>query len=102
MLIRQGAITPDLWGVHDVCRFLCVNDCEAHCDSFRKKGIDGRLFLQLTKEQIANLTGMKVGPSLKIHDLIQALKVKAGLGSESTVTSHDITATTETVKAVSS
>lgn len=37
MLIRQGAITPDLWGVHDVCRFLCVNDCEAHCDSFRKK-----------------------------------------------------------------
>lgn len=32
-------------------------------------------FLGLTKEQIVNLTGMKVGPSLKIYDLIQALKV---------------------------
>ena len=73
-----------------------------HNYCFSHQGIDGRLFLQLTKEQIANLTGMKVGPSLKIHDLIQALKVKAGLGSESTFTSHDITAVTEAVKVASS
>jgi hypothetical protein len=32
--------------------------------------------MSLSKEQIVNLTGMKVGPSLKIHDLIQALKAK--------------------------
>ena len=37
---RQGPIAPDLWGVQDVCQFLCVNDCEAHCDSFRKKVSD--------------------------------------------------------------
>lgn len=31
--------------------------------------------MTLTKEQIVNLTGMKVGPSLKIYDLIQHLKI---------------------------
>ena len=30
----------------------------------------------LTREQIVNLTGMKVGPSLKIYDMIQALKLQ--------------------------
>ena len=69
---------------------------------FRHQGIDGRLFLQLSKEQIANLTGMKVGPSLKIHDLIQALKVKAGINPETTLASRGITTTTEAVKVASS
>ena len=42
------------------------------------QGIDGASFLTLSKEQIVNLTGMKVGPSLKIHDLIQQLKQQVG------------------------
>ena len=37
--------------------------------------INGQKFMTLTKEQIVNLTGMKVGPSLKIYDLIQQLKI---------------------------
>jgi len=42
---RQGPIAPDLWGVQDVCQFLCLNDCEAHCESFRKKvGVSVPLF----------------------------------------------------------
>jgi hypothetical protein len=40
------------------------------------QNIDGRKFLTLTKEHIVNLTGMKVGPSLKIYDLIQQLKLR--------------------------
>ena len=49
-----------------------------HCISLISfvQGIDGQQFLLLSKEQIVNLTGMKVGPSLKIHDIIQALKLK--------------------------
>ena len=35
--------------------------------------IDGPRLLALTKEQIANLMGMKVGPSLRIHNLVQSL-----------------------------
>ena len=42
---RQGPVAPALWGVTDVCQFLCLNDCEAHCDSFRKKvGVSVPLF----------------------------------------------------------
>jgi SAM domain (Sterile alpha motif) len=33
--------------------------------------------LQLTKDDIIELLGMKVGPALKIYDLIQQLKNKA-------------------------
>lgn len=37
---KDGAITPDLWGVYDVCQFLRINDCGAYCDSFSKKVIN--------------------------------------------------------------
>ncbi|XP_064636083.1 MBT domain-containing protein 1-like isoform X2 [Lineus longissimus] len=68
--------TPELWTSNDVCQFLQKNECGAYSDSFSKRGIDGHKFLTLSKEQIVNLTGMKVGPSLKIFDLIQSLKIK--------------------------
>lgn len=47
-----------------------------YCILFFPQDIDGKKFLTLTKEQIVNLTGMKVGPSLKVYDLIQMLKAK--------------------------
>ncbi|XP_013413115.1 MBT domain-containing protein 1 [Lingula anatina] len=73
---KQQTILPERWTVFDVCQFLRINDCGAYCDSFSRKNIDGRKFTTLTKEQIVNLTGMKVGPSLKIYDLIQQLKMR--------------------------
>jgi hypothetical protein len=93
-------ITPNKWSVFDVCQFLRLNDCSAHCDSFRKKvsppgirsstwfhftssvqKIDGPGLLALSKEQIVNFIGMKMGPSLKVFDLIQTLKARASLSS---------------------
>nr|CAD7413851.1 unnamed protein product [Timema poppensis] len=38
--------------------------------------IDGKSLLNLTEDDIFELTGGKVGPSLKIHDLIQQLKAR--------------------------
>ena len=43
---------------------------------FSLQNIDGKMFVSLTKEQIVSLTGMKVGSSLKIFELIQVLKSK--------------------------
>ena len=40
------------------------------------QNIDGKTFVSLSKEQIVSLTGMKVGSSLKIFELIQVLKSK--------------------------
>jgi hypothetical protein len=73
----SAAINPDQWSTEDVKEFLILNDCQQHCDSFNLQKIDGRRLLQLTKDDIIELLGMKVGPALKIYDLIQQLKNKA-------------------------
>lgn len=57
------------WGNYAFCFFV-----------FQK--IDGKALLTLTKDQIIDLTGMKVGPSLKIYDLIQQLKIKINPAQE--------------------
>lgn len=73
---RQQSLSPDQWSVIDVCHFLKYNDCSAYVEIFHRKGINGEKFVNLNKEQIASLTGMKVGSSLKVFDLIQVLKSK--------------------------
>ncbi|XP_017115638.1 polycomb protein Sfmbt isoform X2 [Drosophila elegans] len=73
-------LAPDSWNVYDVSQFLRVNDCTAHCDTFSRNKIDGKRLLQLTKDDIMPLLGMKVGPALKISDLIAQLKCKVNPG----------------------
>lgn len=72
----QVELMPDTWNVYDVSQFLRVNDCTAHCDTFSRNKVDGTRLLQLTKDDIMPLLGMKVGPALKISDLIAQLKCK--------------------------
>uniref|UniRef100_A0A1Q3FU29 Putative polycomb group protein scm/l3mbt tumor-supressor in n=2 Tax=Culex tarsalis TaxID=7177 RepID=A0A1Q3FU29_CULTA len=71
-----GQINPDAWDVKDVAMFLTANDCSVHCEPFLAHGVDGKRLLQLSKDDIITLLNMKVGPSLKIYDLIQQLKCK--------------------------
>ncbi|EFN85119.1 Polycomb protein Sfmbt [Harpegnathos saltator] len=77
-----GDLVPSEWNVFDVAQFLRVNDCTTYCDNFSKRKIDGKTLLTLTKDQIIDLTGFKVGPSLKIYDLIQQLKIKVNPAQE--------------------
>lgn len=69
-------VCPDIWNVYDVGQFLRVNDCAAHCETFSRNKVDGKRLLQLTKDEIVEMLCMKVGPALKIYDLIQQLKCK--------------------------
>ncbi|XP_052228167.1 MBT domain-containing protein 1-like isoform X1 [Dreissena polymorpha] len=73
---RHQTVAPELWSVVDVCHFLKYNDCSSYVEIFHRKNITGEVFINLTKEQIVSLTGMKVGSSLKVFDLIQVLKSK--------------------------
>ncbi|PSN32045.1 hypothetical protein C0J52_16697 [Blattella germanica] len=57
---EPGELVPAEWNVFDVAQFLRVNDCAAYCDSFSRR----------------------VGPSLKIYDLIQQLKIKINPAQE--------------------
>ncbi|KAK0077711.1 hypothetical protein PV325_003554 [Microctonus aethiopoides] len=77
-----GDLVPIEWNVFDVAQFLRVNDCATYCDNFSKRKVDGKTLLALTKDQIIDLTGFKVGPSLKIFDLIQQLKIKVNPAQE--------------------
>ncbi|XP_967817.2 polycomb protein Sfmbt [Tribolium castaneum] len=73
---ETGELCPDEWNIYDVAQFLRVNDCANYCDSFSKQKVDGKTLMNLSKEDILEYTGGKVGPSLKIFDLIQQLKIK--------------------------
>ncbi|CAH1646531.1 unnamed protein product [Spodoptera littoralis] len=68
------SVDPEHWSTADVAKFLTVNDCQPYCINFTN--ITGPMMLQLTKDEIIELLEMKVGPSLKIFDLIQQLKCK--------------------------
>ncbi|XP_050521898.1 polycomb protein Sfmbt-like [Daktulosphaira vitifoliae] len=63
----------ETWSERDVSQFLTCNHCTAYCGVFN---VNGKQLLNLTKEEIIHMTGNKVGPSLKIFDLIQQLKNK--------------------------
>lgn len=64
------------WTVDDVGVFLRSSDCGSHCEAFMKNSVDGKRLLVLSKDEIIQLLGMKVGPALKIFDLIQQIKDK--------------------------
>lgn len=69
-------LIPNTWNASDVAQFLKVNDCGAHCETFTKQKIDGKRLLEMTNDEIVRMLSMKVGPALKIYDLIQQLKLK--------------------------
>ncbi|GBP79042.1 Polycomb protein Sfmbt, partial [Eumeta japonica] len=70
----MSTVDPENWSEADVARFLTVNDCQTYCVNFAS--ITGKRMLELSKDEIIELLEMKVGPSLKIFDLIKQLKCK--------------------------
>ncbi|XP_049535119.1 polycomb protein Sfmbt isoform X1 [Anopheles darlingi] len=72
----SNQISPENWEVKDVASFLVMNDCGVHSDQFVQNCIDGKRLLELSKDDIITLLSLKVGPALKIFDLIQQLKCK--------------------------
>lgn len=69
-------LSPLEWDCNDVIEFLKRSNCSQHCELFMKHKIDGKKLLQLTQNEIIQLLGMKVGPAIKVFDLIQQIKVK--------------------------
>uniref|UniRef100_A0A2M4BAC6 Putative polycomb group protein scm/l3mbt tumor-supressor in n=1 Tax=Anopheles marajoara TaxID=58244 RepID=A0A2M4BAC6_9DIPT len=72
----SNQISPENWEVKDVATFLVINDCGVHTEQFVQNCIDGKRLLELSKDDIITLLSLKVGPALKIFDLIQQLKCK--------------------------
>lgn len=69
-------LSPLEWDCNDVIEFLKKNSCSQHCELFMKHKIDGKKLLQLSQNDIMKFLGMKVGPAIKVFDLVQKIKVK--------------------------
>lgn len=69
-------LSPLEWDCNDVLEFLKRSNCSQHCELFMKHKIDGKKLLQLSQNEIIQLLGMKVGPAIKVYDLIQQIKAK--------------------------
>jgi SAM domain (Sterile alpha motif) len=80
-------LSPLEWDCNDVLEFLKRSNCSQHCELFMKNKIDGKKLLQLTQNEIIQLLGMKVGPAIKIFDLIQQIKAKVAPYMGGTATS---------------
>lgn len=69
-------LAPNTWNVFDVGQFLRINDCAAHCETFSTHKIDGKRLLEIEDGEIFKILENKVGPALKIKDLIKKLRDK--------------------------
>ncbi|XP_055902326.1 polycomb protein Scm [Eupeodes corollae] len=63
---------PGDWSIEEVIQFIETNDISlaVHGDLFRKHEIDGKALLLLTSEMMMKYMGLKLGPALKICNLV--------------------------------
>lgn len=64
------------WTIEDVIRFIAVQDpaLAIHADLFRKHEIDGKALLLLNSDMMMKYMGLKLGPALKICNLVSRVK----------------------------
>ncbi|KAM3964950.1 LOW QUALITY PROTEIN: polycomb protein Scm [Aphomia sociella] len=69
-------LTPADWSVEDVIGFIAAADqaLAAHADLFRKHEIDGKALLLLNSDMMMKYMGLKLGPALKICNLVSKIK----------------------------
>lgn len=75
---QLAGLQPRSWQTAEVTQFLRSNDCAVHADAFARYAIDGAQLLQLSKDEIITMLDKKVGPALRIFDLVQQLKARLG------------------------
>ncbi len=97
---RDSNLDPASWTVEEVSEFLEINECVSLLDAFaeqvimahfdfliilmllnsvryiRLQSIDGSKFMALTKPDIMKLVNNKIGPCLKVENLISLLKAR--------------------------
>ncbi|XP_055377745.1 polycomb protein Scm isoform X2 [Condylostylus longicornis] len=68
--------TPNDWSIEEVIQFIAINDplLAVHADLFRKHEIDGKALLLLNSDMMMKYMGLKLGPALKICNLVNKIK----------------------------
>lgn len=73
---RSLPIDPAEWSIDDVMQYLSSVDSalNVHAQLFHKHEIDGKALLLLTSDMMMKYMGLKLGPSLKICNIVNKLK----------------------------
>ncbi|XP_066245660.1 polycomb protein Scm-like isoform X1 [Euwallacea similis] len=74
--INLGKVPIQEWGIEEVIQFIEATDPHlgVHAELFRKHEIDGKAFLLLNSDMMMKYMGLKLGPALKICNLVSRLK----------------------------
>lgn len=64
------------WTIEEVIHFIAAQDptLAVHADLFRKHEIDGKALLLLNSDMMMKYMGLKLGPALKICNLVSRVK----------------------------
>ncbi|CAG9865136.1 unnamed protein product [Phyllotreta striolata] len=75
-LAGLSKIPTQEWGIEEVIQFIESSDAclGVHAELFRKHEIDGKAFLLLNSDMMMKYMGLKLGPALKICNLVSRLK----------------------------
>ncbi|GLG97588.1 Polycomb protein SCMH1 [Gryllus bimaculatus] len=67
---------PSEWSIEDVIQYIAFVDpvLGAHADLFRKHEIDGKALLLLNSDMMMKYMGLKLGPALKICNLVNRIR----------------------------
>ncbi|XP_033217699.1 polycomb protein Scm [Belonocnema kinseyi] len=73
---RFSSTEPSEWTIEDVIQYIAVTDpaLGQHADLFRKHEIDGKALLLLNSDMMMKYMGLKLGPALKICNLVNRIK----------------------------
>ncbi|XP_017886952.1 polycomb protein Scm isoform X2 [Ceratina calcarata] len=73
---RTPTTEPAEWTIEDVIHYIGITDpaLGQHADLFRKHEIDGKALLLLNSEMMMKYMGLKLGPALKICNLVNRIK----------------------------
>ncbi|XP_072750583.1 polycomb protein Scm [Anoplolepis gracilipes] len=73
---RIPSTEPAEWTIEDVIHYIAITDpaLGQHADLFRKHEIDGKALLLLNSDMMMKYMGLKLGPALKICNLVNRIK----------------------------
>lgn len=79
--VQERSQHPPEWSIDDVINYVISSDPSlmVHSDLFKRHEIDGKAMLLLNSDMMMKYMGMKLGPALKICNMIEKLKKKKGL-----------------------
>jgi len=73
---KESNLEPSEWTVVDMGEFLKINECSNLVEAFAEKSVDGATFINMDKSGIMALVNNKIGPCLKLENLLALLKTR--------------------------